>query len=138
MTDSTSADHVAVEADALVLDEGLSMWGGLDPATGRIIDTHHPQLGASTAGRVLVFPGTRGSTSSASTLAEALRAGCGPAALVVSGPDQALVVATLAVRELYGLDVPYIVADAESYGAMRTGDRVRVSSEGQLSVIEQR
>ena len=30
---------------ALVLEEPLSFWGGLDPETGRVIDVHHPQLG---------------------------------------------------------------------------------------------
>ena len=39
--------------EALVLDEPLSFWGGLDPETGRLIDVHHPQAGAMLTGRVL-------------------------------------------------------------------------------------
>ena len=62
---------------ALVLDEPLSFWGGLDPATGALIDTHHPQRGATVAGRVLVMPSGRGSSSSSYVLAEAIRAGHG-------------------------------------------------------------
>ena len=50
-------------AETLVLDEPLSFWGGLDPKTGLIIDEQHPQKGQSVAGRVLLMPGTRGSTS---------------------------------------------------------------------------
>ena len=32
---------------ALILDEPLSFWGGVDPATGAVIDVHHPQAGSS-------------------------------------------------------------------------------------------
>ena len=41
--------------------EGLSFWGGIDPATGRIIDAHHPLHGASILGKILLLPTTRGS-----------------------------------------------------------------------------
>ena len=37
----------------LALDEPLSFWGGVDPATGVIVDRHHPQADASVAGTVL-------------------------------------------------------------------------------------
>ena len=35
---------------ALVLTEPLSFWGGIDPGTGCVIDTHHPQEGATVTG----------------------------------------------------------------------------------------
>jgi len=71
-------------APALVLDEPLSLWGGLDPATGRVIELRHPQHGATVSGRVLVLPAARGSSSSASVLAEVVRAGTAPAAIVTA------------------------------------------------------
>ena len=63
--------------EALVLDEPLSFWGGVDPATGAVIDVHHPQAGSIVAGRVLVLPAGRGSSSSSYVLAEAVRVGHG-------------------------------------------------------------
>ena len=60
-------------AETLVLDEPLSFWGGLDPQTGRIIDERHPQQGATVTDRILMLPGTRGSTSSPGALCESLR-----------------------------------------------------------------
>ena len=57
------------EGRALVLDEPLSFWGGIDPANGDIIDGRHPQHGANVAGRILVMPSGRGSSSSSSVLA---------------------------------------------------------------------
>jgi len=36
----------------LATTEGLSFWGGVDPATARVIDAHHPLHGASVAGEI--------------------------------------------------------------------------------------
>lgn len=111
---------------ALVLDEPLSFWGGLDPATGDLIDTHHPQLGANLAGRVLVMPSGRGSSSSSSVLAEALRAGTGPAAVVLRDPDEIVALGAVVARELYGIETPVIMVDAGAYDALETGAIVEV------------
>ncbi len=93
-------------ADELHLDEPLSFWGGLDPATGEIVDAHHPQCGACIAGRCLVLPGTRGSTSSPGVLVEAIRLGNGPVGIVLPAPDLTVIAATAMARQLYGIDVP--------------------------------
>lgn len=116
---------VAGEASgvALVLDEPISFWGGLDPATGRLIDVHHPQAGEVVTGRVLVMPSGRGSSSSSSVLAEAIRAGTAPAAIVLREPDPIVALGSIVARELYGTRVPVVVSDA----AIGTGERVRVS-----------
>ncbi len=92
--------------DELRLDEPLSFWGGLDPATGESVDIHHPQRGKRIAGRRLVMPGTRGSTSSPGVLVEAIRLGNGPAAIVLRAPDQTVMSAIAVARLLYGIDVP--------------------------------
>lgn len=95
---------------ALVLDEPLSFWGGVDPATGDVIDVRHPQRGANVAGRVLVMPSGRGSSSSSSVLAESIRAGTAPAAIVLAEPDAILALGAILARELYGTSVPVVVA----------------------------
>ena len=71
----------------LRLDEPLSFWGGLDPMTGRIIDRWHPQLNANVAGRVLMMPASRGSSSGSAALAEAIRIGVAPAAILLLERD---------------------------------------------------
>ena len=70
------------------LDEPLSFWGGLDPETGTIVEVSHPQRGRSVAGRILVMPSGRGSSSSATVLAEAIRRGTGPAGIVLGEPTR--------------------------------------------------
>lgn len=116
----------AAAGPVLVLDEPLSMWGGLDPATGAIVDRRHPQLGATVAGRVLVMPHGRGSSSAASVLAEALRAGAGPAAIVLREADEILAVGALVAAELYGVECPVVVLDAAGYAAAAAEDELEV------------
>ena len=113
---------------ALVLDEPLSFWGGLDPATGALIDTHHPQQGATLAGRVLVMPSGRGSSSSSYVLAEAIRAGTSPVAIVLREPDGIVALGAIVARELYGALVPVVVLDADGYDAIADGDAIVVDA----------
>ncbi len=111
----------------VVLDEPLSMWGGLDPETGELIDRRHPQSGAMLAGCILVLPSGRGSSSSASVLAEAIRLGTAPMAIVLREPDDIILLGALVARELYGLVHPVVVADEPTYGSLRTGERLTIA-----------
>jgi uncharacterized protein len=107
---------------ALVLDEPLSFWGGLDPSTGEIVETGHPQRGEVVTGRILVMPSGRGSSSSATVLAEAIRAGKGPAGIVLGEPDDIIVIGALVATELYGVAIPVIVASATAFHRIRNGE----------------
>ena len=118
----------AFDADTLVagfasgpvlrLDEPLSFWGGLDSATGKIIDRLHPQRGASVTGRILMMSGARGSSSGSATLAEALRLGNGPAAILMLERDAIVVVGAMIAAELYGLACPVVRASSEDWEAL--------------------
>jgi len=92
----------------LRLTEPLSLWGGLDPETGLVIDRNHPQLGMSVTGTILAMPHGRGSSSSSSVLAEALRLGTGPAGFVLASPDSILVIGSLVAKRLYGRVCPIV------------------------------
>lgn len=111
------------DGESLVLDEPLSFWGGLDPETGRLIDTHHPQAGVSITGRVLCMPSGRGSSSSSYVFAESIRAGTSPAAVVLGEPDAIVALGSIVAAELYDVEIPVVVADLAT---IRTGRRVRV------------
>ncbi len=124
----------SAEGPALVLDEPLSFWGGVDPATGLVIDVHHPQRGASVAGRVLVMRSGRGSSSSSSVLAEAIRAGTAPAAIVLLEADAIVALGAIVARELYGATIPVVVA--ASLDRVRDGTRVRVDARTEPGRIE--
>jgi predicted aconitase with swiveling domain len=114
-----------VAGPALVLSDPLSFWGGVDVATGRIIDRSHPDLGKSVAGHILVMPGGRGSSSSSSVLAEAIRRRTSPLAILLARPDAILTVGSMVAQSLYSLRCPIVVC---SIDGVADGDIVRISA----------
>lgn len=124
----------AAQSAALVLRQGLSLWGGMDPATGRVVDAHHPQVGELLAGRILVLPSTRGSSSSASVLAEAARLGTAPAAILIAEADLILAIGAAVAAELYGVRIPVVELAAEDLAAIPDGAPVRVREDGTVLV----
>ena len=119
-----------IRGRALVLTDALSLWGGMDTATGDLVDAHHPQRGVNLAGRVVVMPSGRGSSSSASVLAEAIRAGTAPAAIVLGEPDLILSIGSAVGEELYGRLVPVLAVTPAVLGEIREGEEIRIGPEG--------
>lgn len=117
---------------ALVLDEPLSLWGGLDPETGAIIDRRHPQAGAIVSGRVLVLPSGRGSSSASSVLLEAVRAGTAPVAILTRERDGILALGAAVAREMYGTAPPVVVLKEGEYAQIEEGQTVQVTEDGRV------
>lgn len=121
--------------DILWLDEPLSFWGGTDLASGVITDVHHPQRGISLAGRVVVMSASRGSSSSSSVLAEQVRAGVGPGAIVLSSRDLIVTLGALAAAEVYGIRMPILLLDSAGFARLpRTGPVVVSATDAAASV----
>ena len=120
-------------AETLVLDEPLSFWGGLDPHTGRIIDERHPQQGATVTGRLLMLPGTRGSTSSPGVLCESLRLGTGPAGILLPAPNVTILTAVTLAAELYQCSIPVLVVEPDEWNKMRLYKEIQVILKGVLN-----
>ena len=113
------------QGPALVLSSPLSFWGGIAAQSGEIIDRSHPDVGKNVKGRVLVMPGGRGSSSASSILAEALRLGAAPAAIILARPDPILTVGALVARSLYGVVCPIVVCPIEN---IATGDQIQIKA----------
>lgn len=134
MTDRTAPSTLDVRptvpgtaaAAALVLDEALSFWGGVDPATGRVIDRNHPQFGAELGGAIVVMPHGRGSSSASSVLADMVRAGSAPAAIVLHEPDEIIALGSLAAEAVYGRVTPVVVCAASEAACIATGDHIQL------------
>jgi predicted aconitase with swiveling domain len=108
----------AGQGQALVLPEPLSLWGGLDPQTGQIIDERHPSLGQNVTGKVLLLPAGRGSSSASSILLESVRVGTAPAAIITAEPDGILALGAIVSRTLYNRAPPVVVLDPAEYGSV--------------------
>jgi hypothetical protein len=129
--------HVLVpgdtEGEALVLPEPLSFWGGLDPQTGDIIDQRHPSLGENVAGKVLVLPMGRGSSSASSILLEAVRSGAAPAAIITAETDAILALGAAVAREMYAKAPPVAVLAEPAYSRLKTGMWITLSADGAMT-----
>lgn len=118
----------AASGAPLRLDEPLSFWGGLDSTTGRIIDRWHPQRGRNVAGRVLMMPAGRGSSSGSAALAEAIRLGVGPAAILLLERDPIVVVGAMVAAELYARECPVLLASKRNWDRLAAACRLTVEA----------
>ncbi len=125
------------QGPALVLPEALSLWGGLDPETGEIIDRRHPSSGANVRGHVLVLPVGRGSSSASSILLEAVRQGTGPTAIITAEPDAILALGAAVAREMYQKAPPVVVLQEDEYGQLYNGQWICVEEDGTVRCGEE-
>jgi len=121
-----------VSGDVLLLDEPLSFWGGYDPETGVILDKQHPQVGLVMTGKIVVMPGTRGSSGTPGVLGESLRLGAGPLGLILNKGDINVTAAAMIVSTLYNIDCPVIELDADAFAKLVDNIPLSISLEGQV------
>ncbi len=125
---------VAGTAEGLILaaNEPISLWGGLDPATGEIIDRRHPLSGEIITGRVLTVPFGRGSCSASGVLLESLHHRTGPSAIVVSQVDPILGLGAILGDELLGIRIPVLLLNESARRQLVTGRWAEITADGVL------
>lgn len=67
------------------------------------------------------MPSGRGSSSSATVLAEAIRLGTAPAGIVLRERDDIVAIGALVAAQLDGIHVPVIVATARMFSSITPG-----------------
>jgi len=70
------------EGKALVSNEGISFYGGVEPETGKVVEKGHLLEGKTVSGKILVFPEGKGSTVGSYALYQMKKLGTAPAAIV--------------------------------------------------------
>ncbi|MGA6159747.1 aconitase X swivel domain-containing protein [Stenotrophomonas sp. NPDC087984] len=112
------------EGEALVSAETISGWGGIDPARGVIIERRHPLYGQSFAGKILVFPGAKGSSGWAGFFQATRLSGTAPLGMlfVAMSSKAALGAVVTRVPTMTGLD-------RDPLTVIRTGDQVRIDAD---------
>lgn len=113
----------------LATDEPLSFWGGVDPATGRIIDVHHPLHGQCVTGKVLVMPSSRGSCTGSGVLLDLVLNGRGPAALVFREAEDVLTLGALVAAGMFGAVLPVLRLAPEAFGALAREAEARIDGD---------
>lgn len=99
----------SVEGSILSSPEPLSFWGGVDPASGQIIDVHHPMKGTSLAGRLFMLPASRGSCSGSGVLLQLAFSGNGPAAIFLREEEEILTLGALVAKYVFDRLIPVAV-----------------------------
>ena len=122
------------EGEALVTRETISGWGGVNPATGTVIESRHELKGQSFAGKVLVFPGAKGSSGWSSIFHMAKLRGMSPVAMVFN------IMTTKAALGAVVMRTPTVTeCDSDPLDHIRTGDWVRVDGNaGTISVWDRK
>ena len=67
---------------ALVSREPISFLGTIDPETGEVVDPKHQLFGEHIGGKVLIFPGGKGSTVGSYVIYQLEKRGVAPAAMI--------------------------------------------------------
>ncbi len=117
------------EGQALVTRQTISGFGGIDPRTGTITERRHELVGQSFAGRILVFPGAKGSSGWASNFQAARLAGAAPLAVLFNVMTTKIALGVVVLR------VPAVTAlDQDPTLVLRSGDWLRV--DGDRGLVE--
>jgi len=118
------------EGEALVSHETISGWGGIDPATGTIIERRHELSGVCFTGKVLVFPGAKGSSGWSGFFQATRLLGTAPLAMVFT------VLSTKSALGAVVTRVPTVTdLDTDPVTAINTGDHVVVDADHGLVTV---
>lgn len=123
----------AAKGDVLALEAPLSFWGAFDPRTGRIIDVHHPQRGLCLSGAILMMRETRGSGTAPGGMAEAIRLGTAPAAIILVRPDINLAIGAMVAETLYGRGCPIVSVGEADYRRLARHRALAIDDEGRIT-----
>lgn len=119
------------EGEALVTRDPISGWGGIDSRTGTIVETRHELRGQSFAGKVLVFPGAKGSSGWSNAFHLTRSLGVAPAAMLFNEMTTKVALGAVVTRAPAMTDF-----DQDPLQVIRTGDWVRVDADrGVVEVV---
>ena len=121
------------EGEALVTRDRISGWGGVDPRTGTVIETRHELRGISFAGKVLVFPGAKGSSGWSGIFHTARLMGMAPAAMLFNEMTAKMGLGAVVTHAPAMTDF-----DRDPLSCIETGDWVRVDADRGIVEITKR
>lgn len=118
------------EGEALVTRQQISGWGGIDSRTGSIVETRHELRDVSFAGKVLVFPGAKGSSGWSNAFHLTRTFGVAPAAMLFNEMTTKVALGAVVTRAPSMTDF-----DQNPLDVIETGDWVRVDADHGLVEI---
>ena len=121
------------EGEACVCRMAISFTGGMDPDTGIIREPGHELEGRSVAGKILVFPAGKGSTTGSWQYYAAFKRGMAPKGIINQKAEgvvaiSAIITGTPMVHQL----------DQDPLAVIETGDFVRIDGDQGVVEVEKR
>ena len=117
------------EGEALVTNDTISGWGGINPMTGTVIETRHELRGQTFKDKILVFPGAKGSSGWSVAFHLTRLTGTAPKALVFNEMTTKVALGAVVMR------VPAVTGlDRDPLQVIETGDWVTV--DGDRGIVE--
>lgn len=114
--------------EAIVTNQGISFYGGVDPETGIVVERDHELEGQSITGKILVFPSGKGSTVGSYVLYQLAKTGKGPIAIINQETETIVAVGCIIS------DIPAI--DKIPIDKIKTGQKVRVdATKGEVELL---
>jgi hypothetical protein len=115
--------------EALVTNDTISGWGGINPVTGTVIETRHELRGQTFKDKILVFPGAKGSSGWSVAFHLTRLTGTAPKALVFNEMTTKIALGAVVMR------VPAVTDfDQDPLQVIETGDWVTV--DGDRGIVE--
>ncbi|MQA09903.1 MAG: DUF126 domain-containing protein [Pseudonocardiaceae bacterium] len=113
-----------VEGEALVSHETISGWGGIDPERGVITERRHELAGQCFTGKILVFPGAKGSSGWSGFFQASRLAGTAPLGMIFTAMTTKVALGAVVTR------VPAVLVPTEQHplDVISTGDWVRIDA----------
>ena len=113
-----------VAGEALVSHEPISGWGGIDPAKGLIIEPRHELFGQCFTGKILVFPGAKGSSGWSGFFQATRLMGTAPSGMIFTRVSTKTALGAVVTR------VPAVTdLDTDPCQVISTGDWVRIDAD---------
>ncbi len=109
------------EGNALVTNQPISFYGGVDPDSGMIVEKGHELEGKEIKEKILIFPNGKGSTVGSYTLYRLKKNGVAPAGMI--NKECETVVAVGAIIS----EIPCV--DKIDISKIKTGDTVRIEND---------
>ena len=121
-----------VEGEVLVSTDEI-MFYLIEPKTGVVIEPGHSLEGQSMAGKILIFPGGKGSSVvQADGLFQLNKEGNLPKGMIIQYPETVLVSSAII------MDIPMVdKVEQEFYETIKSGDRIRINAdEGIIEILD--
>jgi uncharacterized protein len=117
------------EGEALVTKQTVSGWGGVNAAEGTIVERRHELKGQSFKGKVLVFPGAKGSSGWSGTFHMSRWVGTAPLAMIFNDMTTKVALGAVVTHCPAVTDL-----DQDPLQVIETGDWVKV--DGDKGIVE--